>query len=521
MKKILMLLTLLPFFAGAQIITLVAGNNIEGYSGDWGPATAAEFYDPAGVAVDHKGNIYIADQDNQCIRRVDTSGIITTVAGHCSGGVASGPYIGDGGPATLARLFAPTSVALDGIGNLYIATSNRIVKVDTSGIINSIAGTGSPGYSGDGGPATAAKLNSAWYVVADSAGNVYFSDASNNCIRKVTTSGVIYTIAGSPDTAGFRGDGGPATAALLDNPVGVAIDCRGNFYFSDRFNARIRKIDAAGMISTIAGNGTNGFSGDGTPATAAQINIVFGIAVDGDGNVFLADANNNRLREISSSGIISTIAGIGPCASSGIGGPATAACLNYPMGIAVDSAFNIYFSDAFAPRILKISGTGGPGTISGAATVCPDSSIILADTTGGGFWSCSNTAASVLGGVVRGIRSGIDTIKYSISGYCVLSATKTITVDSCTTGVVNTGVANMNTKQAAAIKITPNPSNNLVTVTSANNISSIAIVNFLGQILYTHKCNGETEMQLDTADLPPGTYLVKINGSETAKFVKQ
>ncbi len=519
-----MLLVMLPLFAGAQIITLVAGNNIQGYSGDFGPATAAEFYDPAGVALDKAGNIYIADQDNQCIRRVDAaSGIITTVAGRCSGGVASGGYIGDGGSALLARLFAPTSVAFDPAGNMYIATSFRIVKVDNSGIIRSIAGTGTAGYGGDSGPATAAILNTPWFVVTDIAGNVYFSDASNNSIRKISTSGIITSIAGCGDTAGFRGDGGPATAALLNNPVGVAIDCKGNFYFSDRFNGRIRKIDAAGIITTIGGNGTNGFSGDGGPATAAQINITFGIAVDQDGSVFLADANNNRVRKISSSGIISTVAGIGPCASSGVGGPATAACLNYPMGITVDSSFNVYLSDAFAPRILKIAGAGygGPGMITGAGTVCADSTITLADAPGGGAWSTSNTTASVVGGVVRGIAGGIDTIRYTMPDYCLLSAAKTITVDTCAATVVPNSVGNLNTGRVEGVKITPNPSSNLVTVTASKNISSIAIVNFLGQVLYTHEYNGAAEVQLYTADLPPGIYLVKVNGSETGKFVKQ
>ena len=240
------------------IINTIAGNGTEGYIGDGGAAIAAELYYPYGVAVDGNGNVYIADEYNNRIRKVSAAGIITTVAGNGTAG-----YSGDGDTATLAELNHPVGVAVDGSGNVYVVDGQNqcIRKVSVTGIITTIAGNGTSGYSGDGGPATAAEL---WYPIAvavDVSDNVYIADYGSNRIRKVSAAGIITTIAGN-GTAGYSGDGGAATSAELYNPVGVAVDGSGNVYESEVNNNRIRKVSAAGIITTIAGNGTAGFGGD-------------------------------------------------------------------------------------------------------------------------------------------------------------------------------------------------------------------------------------------------------------------
>ncbi len=343
------------------IITTIAGTGDFGFGGDGGPAVEAQLRSPTGVAVDGAGNVYIADTSNPRIRKVDSSGIITTIAGTGDFG-----FGGDGGPAVEAQLRSPTGVAVDGAGNVYIAdTSNpRIRKVDSSGIITTIAGTGDFGFGGDGGPAIEAQLGGGPFsVTTDGAGNVYIADQSNHRIRKVDSSGVITTIAGN----GVVGDGGPAVEAQLRSPYGVAVDSVGNVYIADLSNYRIRKVDSLGVITTIAGTGAGQrFSGDGGPATAARLASPYGVAVDGAGNVYIADSNNQRIRKVDSSGIITTIAGTGAGQRfSGDGGPATAARLASPGGVAVDGAGNVYIADSNNQRIRKVDSSGIITTIAG------------------------------------------------------------------------------------------------------------------------------------------------------------
>ena len=332
------------------------------FSGDGGPATSAGMGNISGVAVDASGNVYIADGENNRIRMVNaTNGIITTIAGNGTAG-----YTGDGGQATSAKLSMPWGVAIDASGNVYIAdNSNNVIRKVTasSGIITTIAGNGIYTYSGDGGPATSAGLRAPYAVAVDGSGNVYIADTPNNVIRKVAAStGIISTIAGNgfgagTGTGGYSGDGGQATSAELNYPSDVVLDASGNLYISDWSNSRIRTVTAStGIISTIAGNGTYNYSGDGGPATNAAMNYPCGVVVDASGNVFISDEYNNVIRKVTiSTGKISTYAGTGTAGYTGDGGPATSAELgSHPFGIAIDANGNVYIADFSNNRIRKV-----------------------------------------------------------------------------------------------------------------------------------------------------------------------
>ena len=340
---------------GSGTIGSVAGNDTAGYNGDGGQAGCAELKSPYGIVLDAAGNVYIADRGNDVIRKVTLStGIISTIAGK-----GSESYSGDGGPATSAEFNWPTGIALDGSGNIYIAdhTNNRIRKISSStGIITTIAGNGTAGFSGDGGPATDAKLYWPFGIALDSSGNIYIADQVNFRIRKLTIStGIISTIAGS-GTYGYTGDGGVATSADLKQPTGIALDKFGNVYFAEEDNHVIRKITVStGIITTIAGNGTSGFTGDGGAATNSLLSSPYGVATDDAGNIYIADAGNAGIRKITiSTGIISTISGIGIPSYSGDGGSAVNAGLNSPVGIALDALENIYIGDTSNNLVRKI-----------------------------------------------------------------------------------------------------------------------------------------------------------------------
>ena len=345
--------------SAAGIITTIAGNGSSGYSGDGGPASDAQIANPYGIAVDAGGNLYIADGGNSVVRKVSAAGIITTIAGNGSSG-----YSGDGGAGASAQLDLPSSVALDASGNLYIADSYnyRIRKVSAAGIITTLAGNGSNNYSGDGGVAASAQLSEPEGVAVDAAGNLYIADTANQRVRKVSVGGVITTVAGT-GSAGYSGDGGPANSAQLHNPTGIAIDARGNLYIADEFNSVIREVSVAGTITTVAGNGISGFSGDGGPATSAQLSSPNGVAVDAVGNLYIADTNNSRIRKLSAERIITTIAGGSAFGYSGDGDPAYDALLNSPSGVAVDGSGNLYIADTGNGQIRKISTAGVISTI--------------------------------------------------------------------------------------------------------------------------------------------------------------
>jgi trimeric autotransporter adhesin len=332
-------------------IYTIGGNGTAGYSGDGGPATSAELHGDNAVAVDAAGNSYIADYYNNRIRKITAStGIISTVAGNGTAG-----YSGDGGAATSAEINGPGDVAVDTAGNLYISDlgNNRIRKVTVAtGVISTVAGNGTKGYSGDGGAATSAEIGPNGLTV-DSAGNIYMADEFSNRIRKVTAStGIISTVAGN-GTAGYSGDGGAATSAELNVPDAVAVDGAGNIYLSDHNNERVRKVTVStGKIATIAGNGTAGYSGDGGLATSAELNGPGGLALNAAGDLFIGDFGNNRVRKVAAAtSVISTVAGNGVSGYSGDGGAATSAEMDGPSGIALDSAGNLYIADFGNNRI--------------------------------------------------------------------------------------------------------------------------------------------------------------------------
>ena len=320
------------------VLTLAAGNGTPGFSGDNGPATSAQLFQPHGLAVDSAGNLYIADTLDR-IRKV-SNGVITTVAG-------GGSSLGDNGPATSAQLSSPDDVAVDSAGNLYIADSlhGRVRKV-SKGLITTVAGNGTLGFSGDSGPATSAQLAHPEGITVDSAGNLYIAERNNSRVRKVSD-GVITTVAGN-GTFGFSGDNGPATSAQLDEPLSVAVDSAGNLYIADRRN-RIRKV-SNGVITTVAGGGSS--LGDNGPATSAEFSPG-GIALDSAGNLYIADSLNHRVRMVSK-GLITTVAGNGTVWFSGDNGPAISAQLYNPRDLALDPAGNLYIADG-NDRVRKVS----------------------------------------------------------------------------------------------------------------------------------------------------------------------
>ena len=293
--------------------SLFAGTGEAGYSGDGGPATAAELEYNAGVTVDEKGNVYIVECGGNVVRRVSPGGIITTVAGLGGRGAGKGGYSGDGGPATEAEFNCPSDGDFDPSGNLYVIDrDNRVIRrVDPSGVITTFAGGGTLGAAGasppaEGGPATGVRFGLPVSAAVDSAGNVYISDETGHRVWKVDPSGTISTYAGT-GKPGFSGDGGPADRARLNGPYDLAIDDEDNLFIADYENNRIRRVDPDGVITTIAGNGEVGVVGDGGPATEAQIQSPYGLVVGGSGNLYITDQENALIRVVDPSGIIRTL----------------------------------------------------------------------------------------------------------------------------------------------------------------------------------------------------------------------
>ncbi len=444
-------------------ITTVAGSPTCCNSADGGSATSTWLPTAEGMALDRQGDIYIWDAQSAKIKKVSTNGIITTVAGNGTAG-----YSGDGGPATSARIFAigaHPGLAVDNSGNLYISDSenNVIRKVDTGGIITTVAGNGTSGFSGDGGKATQAQLFQPAGIVVDASGNLYIADNDNNRVRKVSSAGIITTVAGNGHVV-YEGDGVQAATTAVHGPVGLAVDNAGNLYISEGADSRIRKVDANGIITTVAGQTkkTRGFSGDGGPATAATLASPIGLAVDGSGNLFIADSNNNRVRKVNAAGIITTVAGMDGNASTplGDGGPATSAFLGTDTDVALDAAGNLYISGNVSdggrvrkvtfgvslsanPSSLSFSYTLG-GAVPAQQSVTITSSGAAADftasasTTSGGNWlsvsPANGTSTATLqvsvnpAGLASGVYAGAITVTSTTSGISPLTFAVTLTV---------------------------------------------------------------------------------------------
>lgn len=327
----------------------LAGNGAVGYRGDGAVASSAQLARPAGIAYDAAGDLFLADANNHVIRAITPQGVISTVAGT---GIAG--FGGDRGQATAAYLDTPVSVAVDSSGNLFIADShNQRIRKVSQGIITTVAGSGVSGYAGDGGAATSAQLARPSGVALDANGNLYIADTNNQRIRRVS-GGVITTVAGNGEEF-FAGDNGPAVGAALDQPTSIALDSAGKLYIADKNNQRVRVVDTSGVITTLAGNGSGAFSGafagDGGTATAASLAKPVSVATDAAGNLYVADTNNQRIRQISPSGVISTVAGTGEQGYAGENGPALAAVLNSPRGVASGSTSLLSIADTSNQRL--------------------------------------------------------------------------------------------------------------------------------------------------------------------------
>ena len=388
----------------AGVITTIAGTGEQGYAGDGGPATQAEFDGPGGIGVNWLGEVFVADRGNDVVRKIDVTGRITTVrtnrplfnpdglaldlfgnvvvaerhvrnhlvrridhAGNVTvvAGVAGqrGGFNGDGS-AREARLYHPRSVAADASGNVYVADwfNNRVRKIDPAGTIVTIAGTGKRGYSGDGGPAVDAQLSGPSGVLVDSAGNVYISDAGNYRVRKVDSSGTIETVAGTGEP-GSLGNGGLAAEASLRYPRGLAMDASGSLFIADSGNHTVRRVSGAGTIMPFAGTGEPFDKRDGGPASMAQFGFPVSVAADAAGNVYVLDSN--QVRKIDRDGMITTIAGTGEYGYSGDGGPAIEAELRNPTVLELDGVGNLYLAGRFSHRVRKIDVAGTITTIAG------------------------------------------------------------------------------------------------------------------------------------------------------------
>ena len=455
-RTIAILLLLLHLFVKAQSISTFAGGGISGL-GDGGPATAARLDDPINGVFDKYGNYYFAEGSGERVRKINLSNIITTLAGDGSSG-----FGGDGTSATSAIFFVPNTVRLDTFGNLYIADggNNRIRKINIStGIISTIVGNGTGAFLGDGGSCATAEIWDPQDICFDKFGNLYIADAFNARVRKVNPSGIISTYAGNGISA-YSGEGVPATIAGLALPTGLAVDDTGNLYIADVSGNRVRKVDTFGVMTTFAGNGNGSYTGDGIPAVSAQINPGK-LAIDSSGKLIIADQYNLRVYKVDGSGIIHNIAGDGMTGFSGDGGIATAAAIDYPGGVSFDPCWNLYIFDIDYGRIRKISYN-------------PSCSLHSLDS---------------------------------------LASLKTNEINS-----------------AANISIYPNPAYDELTINSSNKIAQITISNLIGQVAASRDgltpalskgAGGVTQARVDVSVLPPGVYVVRVTDVEGNVVVRK
>ncbi len=608
----------------AQIINTVGGTGTLGYSGDGGAAVLANIHHPHGSTVDAAGNFYFGDYDNNRVRKITPSGIITTIAGNGTIGLSP-----DGSVAATSMIAHPFDVAIDNAGSIYFTEAlNQVVrKISPAGTLITIAGNGTTGLAPDSTSATAASLSNPAGIVVDGAGNVYFAEQYNHIIRKVTPSGVMTRIAGNGIPA-FGGDGGLALAASLSYPNFLTLDNNGNLLISDNGNHRIRKLDlTTGIISTIIGNGSTGFTGDGGPATAAGLYYPGGVSVSPSGDLFIADNLHNRIRKVNASGTISTVAGNGTASYGGDGGLAMLAMLNGPVDVSLDPSGMLYISDYANHRIRKVNmssiavdnpplfnadgsaylvvcenatetaisslgitdidsgqieyfsiltgpshgdlfglptsviSTGGiitpvgpgytptsgyygsdtftivvndginsdtlhfhvdiqpniVGVVTGVDTICFGDTATMTNSINGGYWSISNATVATISstGVVTGLLWGVDTVYYVINNDCIHDTSKHL-IYIRRSGACNESVSNPDT-EGLSINITPNPTNGsfFVTCNNTNNKQLNGwITDMSGRRISNFNLKNNIPLDI-SLELASGIYFVTItNGSD-------
>ena len=523
MKHLLFILLFVPVSVNAQIITTIAGG---GTGGDGVPATAASIYDPNGLAFDAYGNLYFADNLGSLVRKIDTSGIITTIAGTGTTG-----FSGDGGPSTAAQIDQPPGITVDAIGNLYIADAqnNRIRKVTVAtGVISTVVGNGTAGFSGDGGLATAAALNRPSDVCFDNLGNLYIADNVNSRVRKVNTLGVITTFAGN-GLLGSTGDGGPATAAEC-TPYSICIDHSGNLLIAEEGVGlgTIRKVDTSGIITTIAGS-TSGYTynGDGIPATSATLDPSY-IAFNKIGELLISDTYNNRIRKIDSAGIIHTVAGNGTNGYTGDAGMATSAEISEPSGIAFDVCGNLYVGQVTTPRIRKVTYppilTTPTISISGPTFAFPGSPVTVNATV-------ANAGSSY---IIHWLNDGIEFTTTTVPSVTFTKSTLTDTItarvvstatygcyDSTTSGnvIVYTGEGINTLSPGESLNIYPNPANDALHIDGVTTKTRYRLLSMVGAVLQTGSLKAGRN-RISLAALPGGIYMLEVTDG-TRKLIRK
>jgi hypothetical protein len=483
--------------SGPGTIFTYAGDGTKGFSGDGGHATSAELAYPVGAALDSAGDLYIVDSSNHRIRKISPAGVISTVAGNGTAG-----FSGDGGAATSAELNSPGGVAVDGEGNLYIGDvgNQRVRKVTTEGVISTFAGTGAYGYNGDGIAATSAQLYYPTGVALDSSGNLYIADEFNNRIRMVDTAGMISTVAGT-GSRGYSGDGGPATNAELYFPTGVAVDSSRNLYIADYYNNCVRSVTSAGVIATLAGTGTAGYNGDGIAATNAELLAPAGVAADSAGNVYIGDYGNNRVRKVDTAGMISTVAGNGKSGFSGDGGPAIKAELRVVQSLAVDGSGNLYIADAGNNRVREVEyQTSRPVFSPSAGTYTSAQSVTIAD----------NSVGAAIYYTVDGSQPTTSSIAYT--GPITVSSTEMIKAVGVTVGYGTSATASAAYTIALPVAATPMFSIAAGTYTS---IQTVTITDTTAGAAIYYTTNGITPTTAST----PYTGPITVSSSETLKAI--
>ena len=474
-------------------INTVGGTGAKGFSGDGGAAISAALANPFSMAADAAGNVYVADRDNHRVRRIDTTGNITTVARNGEQG-----FFGDGGLATSASLNSPTAVAVDTNGNIYIADSNNNrIRVVSNGNINTFAGNGTAGYSGDGGAATSASLYTPRGVAVDANGVVYIADTNNHVVRKVS-GGTISTIAGNAQQQGFYGDNGTAGSAGLDTPKGVAVDATGKVYVADSNNHRVRLLSGA-TLSTFAGNGTAAYSGDGGAATSAAIAFPLGVSLDAMGNIFVADSNNHVIRRVGSTGTITTIAGKGEQGFFGDAGGPNAAVLDTPSGVLPLNG-NVFIADLNNQRIRRTTATLLMFANQIVGTQSPVQTVTVTNS-GNAALTLSSVAASSPSFALAS--SGTCGVTFPVSVPASMSCTLDVVFDPLAVGLINASFSVVNNAAGSPQLITVTGTG-LQDGTTLALVSSQLVSNVNSPVSFTATITPTTPT---TAPTPTGTVV--------------